>query len=210
MSKNFKELAADIGELVTLKNKAYGNSFERCGEFLKILYPDGIAPENYGDMLCVVRIFDKLMRVATKKGAFAESPWLDLAGYGLLGLHRDEQMKERLEKLMERVSEAETLTEDGGELAPAEQEHISNSPPPASPSLVNPVTGEEFIFAVCHHCQQDLGQPVPKKYIDEGKFFMHTLCHEKLLKAKEEEEAEEAAPPTAQQEKIDPFSVDQQ
>lgn len=36
-------------------------------------------------MLCIVRIFDKLMRIANKKDAFAESPYADLAGYALLG-----------------------------------------------------------------------------------------------------------------------------
>ena len=85
----YKELAEQIGNLVEEKNAAYGNSFEQAGEFLRLLYPNGIPPEAYGDMLCVVRIFDKLKRIATNKDAFGESPYGDIIGYGLLGLHKD-------------------------------------------------------------------------------------------------------------------------
>ena len=85
----YKALAEQIGNLVEQKNAAYGNSFDQAGEFLRLLYPNGIPPESYGDMLCVVRIFDKLKRIATKKDAFGESPYGDIVGYGLLGLHKD-------------------------------------------------------------------------------------------------------------------------
>lgn len=89
----FEELGKEIGQLVDQKNKAYGNSFGEAGNFLKILYPDGVSPEKYDDMLCVVRIFDKLKRIATKKDAFSESPYADIVGYGLLGLNRDNEKK---------------------------------------------------------------------------------------------------------------------
>jgi len=86
----FEEIAAEIGATVTEKNIAYGNSFSDCSKFLELLYPDGITPEKYGDMLCVVRMFDKLKRIATKKDAFGESPYRDLAGYAILGIWKDE------------------------------------------------------------------------------------------------------------------------
>lgn len=50
---------------------------------------DGIAPEQYGDALLIVRVFDKLMRVATAKDALGENPWRDVAGYGLCGVVTD-------------------------------------------------------------------------------------------------------------------------
>lgn len=84
----FEDLAKKIGSLVDEKNTAYGNSFEQAGDFLRLLYPEGIPPEKYGDMLCVVRIFDKLKRIATKKDAFGEDPYADIVGYGLLGAER--------------------------------------------------------------------------------------------------------------------------
>ena len=36
-------------------------------------------------MLLLARMFDKMMRIATSKQAFAENPYEDLVGYGLLG-----------------------------------------------------------------------------------------------------------------------------
>lgn len=85
----YKELAERIGNLVDDKNAAYGSSFDQAGDFLKLLYPDGIPVASYTDMLCVVRIFDKLKRIATRKDAFGESPYGDIVGYGLLGLYKD-------------------------------------------------------------------------------------------------------------------------
>lgn len=60
----YKDLAEKIGELVDNKNKAYGSSFDQAGEFLKLLYPNGIPVEAYTDALCIVRIFDKLKRLS--------------------------------------------------------------------------------------------------------------------------------------------------
>lgn len=86
------DLAIEIGALVDEKQKAYGDSFSKCREFLKLLYPNGIQPEQYTDALCLVRIFDKQMRIAKKKEAFGESPYKDIAGYGLLGAMKDAEM----------------------------------------------------------------------------------------------------------------------
>lgn len=83
--KTFIEIAAEVGALVTDKNQAYGSSFAKTGAFLRLLYPNGISPAAYDDALLLVRIFDKQMRIATAKDAFGESPYRDIAGYGLLG-----------------------------------------------------------------------------------------------------------------------------
>lgn len=88
MSK-YDEMAVQIGALVTEKNAAYGDSFAKCGEFLRLLFPDGIQPAQYDDALALVRIFDKQMRIATRKDAFGESPFRDIAGYGILGAVHD-------------------------------------------------------------------------------------------------------------------------
>jgi hypothetical protein len=85
--KTFIEIAAGIGELVTEKNAAYGSSFAKAGEFLRLLYPAGLRPEQYGDALLLVRCFDKQMRIATDRDALGESPFIDIAGYGILGAH---------------------------------------------------------------------------------------------------------------------------
>jgi len=87
--------ARELGELLVRKNAAYGSSFLKAGEFLALLYPMGIRPEQYTDALLLVRIFDKCMRVATRKGAFGESPYLDIAGYGILGAAKGPAVRRR-------------------------------------------------------------------------------------------------------------------
>jgi hypothetical protein len=81
--------ATELGRTVAEKNTAYGSAFAKSGEFLKLLYPDGISPDQYTDMLLLVRIFDKQMRIATDKRALGESPFRDIAGYGILGVVKD-------------------------------------------------------------------------------------------------------------------------
>lgn len=80
---NYVETGKQIGELVQIKNEMYGDAFNKSGEFLEILYPDGIRPDQYKDMLAVVRIFDKLMRIANGNQG-NENAFMDIAGYGIL------------------------------------------------------------------------------------------------------------------------------
>ena len=81
----YEKIGQEIGKLVDDKQAAYGNSFGQSGKILAILFPNGVPVEKYDDMLAIVRVIDKLFRIATKKDAFGESPWRDVAGYGLLG-----------------------------------------------------------------------------------------------------------------------------
>jgi hypothetical protein len=90
-----KQMGTDIGSLCQEKNIAYGDSFAKSGDILKILYPDGIQPDQYQDALGIIRVIDKLFRLATDKDAFGESPWKDIAGYGILGAVQDAQPKDK-------------------------------------------------------------------------------------------------------------------
>ena len=87
--KDLKDLATELGNLVTEKNKAYGSSFSESSKIIEILYPEGVKPEQYTDLLLVTRIIDKLFRIATDKSSFNEEPWKDIAGYGLLGTYKE-------------------------------------------------------------------------------------------------------------------------
>jgi hypothetical protein len=90
MTRPFERIASEVGRLVTEKNEAYGDSAATSGKALELLYPDGLKPEAYGDALLLVRIWDKLKRIATRKNYAGESPYRDIAGYGLLGAAKDE------------------------------------------------------------------------------------------------------------------------
>jgi hypothetical protein len=85
-----REIALEIAALVAEKNASYGSSFSSSGEFLRLLYPQGMRPEQYGDALLLVRMYDKAMRIANQPNAFGESPWRDLMGYALLGAAQSE------------------------------------------------------------------------------------------------------------------------
>lgn len=85
MSKDtYETIGREIGKLTDEKNAAYGDSAAKGSTFIKLLYPDGIKPEQYGDVLFLIRDFDKSMRIATRKDAFGENPWKDKAGYAIL------------------------------------------------------------------------------------------------------------------------------
>ena len=89
----FEKEALKIGKLVSEKNAAYGDSFGKIGEILKILYPNGIRLEDYKNVLAIVRILDKIFRIATDETAMEEEPWKDLMGYALLMTTQKEDEK---------------------------------------------------------------------------------------------------------------------
>lgn len=108
MTGKYEKLGKEIGGLCDKKNEAYGDSFSQVGKFLEILYPNGIPVSAYTDALCIVRIFDKLKRIATDKDAFSESPYRDIGGYALLGAMKDEiDRRQELEKNEKLVSPEE-------------------------------------------------------------------------------------------------------
>jgi len=90
MKTPYEQKAEEIGKLVSEKNMAYGSSFSESHKILEVLYPKGIAPHQFTDALGIIRVLDKLFRIANKKDAFGESPWQDIAGYGILGAVRND------------------------------------------------------------------------------------------------------------------------
>ena len=95
----FKKLGTEIGELVTSKQAQYGDSANRAGKILAVLYPSGVPVHAYDDALLIVRCLDKFSRIAQRgtdgKDLGGESPWKDIAGYGLLGWEKDERVEAR-------------------------------------------------------------------------------------------------------------------
>lgn len=89
--RTYKQIGEEIGSLVDEKNAAYGSSFAESYKILSVLYPNGIKPEQYTDALAIIRVIDKLFRLANRKDAFGESPWRDIAGYAILGVANNEK-----------------------------------------------------------------------------------------------------------------------
>tara|TARA_R100001244_G_scaffold117405_1_gene87369 strand:- start:359 stop:649 length:291 start_codon:yes stop_codon:yes gene_type:complete len=88
---DYSKVGEDVGRIVKEKQIAYGDSFGRSGECLRQMFPDGIKPEQYDDLLTIARMLDKLFRIATDPGAFEENPYQDIVGYGLLGMKRHDK-----------------------------------------------------------------------------------------------------------------------
>ncbi len=91
IKKTYEQIGQQVGQLVDEKNAAYGSSFAESHKILSVLYPNGIKPEQYTDALAIIRVIDKLFRIANKKDAFGETPWRDIAGYAILGIANDER-----------------------------------------------------------------------------------------------------------------------
>lgn len=91
--RDFAKIGRDIGELVQSKNEAYGDSFANSGEIFKFLFPDGIPPEKYTIALALVRILDKIFRLATNPNYNNENCWQDIAGYCILMLGYEREGK---------------------------------------------------------------------------------------------------------------------
>lgn len=92
MMDKFSEIARQIGEIVSSKNKQYGDAINSTSVFLKELYPNGIKPEQYGDLGLIIRIHDKLKRIANGNNG-NEDAYSDLAGYGILGVDMNNRTK---------------------------------------------------------------------------------------------------------------------
>jgi len=87
-----------LSDLVAAKQQQYGDSIARSAHMLHALYPEGVPPHAYGDLLLVVRMLDKLARIAARgedgRNRGGESPYTDLAGYALRGWVKDETATE--------------------------------------------------------------------------------------------------------------------
>lgn len=90
----YHQLSAALADTVVTKQAAYGDSFGKSGAVMRILYPEGIPPEKLDDALTIVRVLDKLFRIATDRDALGESPWNDIQGYALLAVARLKQRRE--------------------------------------------------------------------------------------------------------------------
>jgi hypothetical protein len=82
-----KEIAVDIAEVVQIKGEAYGDALSSTTLCLDALYPEGMNGDDYANAALIIRILDKLKRIATNNENAGENPWLDVAGYALRAVY---------------------------------------------------------------------------------------------------------------------------
>jgi hypothetical protein len=101
--KWFVEAGEVISSMLGDKRDSYGDNLIVSGQFLKLLYPEGIPANAYPEVLVIIRLFDKLMRIANQHRSpelwtEQETPWLDVAGYAIAimyDLARSSQLEEK-------------------------------------------------------------------------------------------------------------------
>lgn len=101
----FEAQAFQLAQVLEQKRKSYGDSANISGKLLSVLYPYGIRPEQYGECGLIVRILDKLCRIATGKVWFNEDGWMDLAGYAMLGWKMTKDGQKMVETEVGNVSD---------------------------------------------------------------------------------------------------------
>lgn len=109
---DYEKLGKTVGKLVAEKQQAYGDSFSKSHQILKVLYPEGIQTEQYMDVLTICRVVDKLFRLATDPTYGDESPWRDICGYSLLSMGKDPRETERDDILPQRIDEVRNSTKE--------------------------------------------------------------------------------------------------
>ena len=87
---SFEKIANELATLLKEKNEAYGNAFDKTTAILTLLYPNGIKVEQFKDVHVLIRMLDKVARIARDNDPLGESPYMDIAGYSILALARDE------------------------------------------------------------------------------------------------------------------------
>jgi len=80
-------IARDVASMVKEKNREYGGAFQKVSHILSILFPNGIPTSKYHDVAILVRVLDKICRIASANDKdVKKDAWLDIVGYGLLRL----------------------------------------------------------------------------------------------------------------------------
>jgi hypothetical protein len=86
MKKIYETIGQETGAMVDKKNDAYGDAIHTVPKILELLYPKGIDFDKFQDLALIVRILDKICRIAKGNEInFEETPYKDIAGYGILG-----------------------------------------------------------------------------------------------------------------------------
>ena len=87
MVLDLESISCDVVSIVKEKNKEYGSAFQKVSEILTILFPNGIPTNKYHDVAILIRVLDKVCRIASANDKdVKKDAWLDLTGYGLLRL----------------------------------------------------------------------------------------------------------------------------
>jgi hypothetical protein len=84
-SAELEVLAPKLVEEIKIASRQNGNSFVEATKVMKVLFPQGIAGKEQ-DAFAMVRILDKMFRIANAPSETASILWQELCAYALSGL----------------------------------------------------------------------------------------------------------------------------
>lgn len=82
MEANFENVAKQIVDSVKAAERETGNCFTKSTEVIRILFPAGIPPGKEQEVASMLRIIDKMFRIANNPGSTA-TEWQVLSAYAL-------------------------------------------------------------------------------------------------------------------------------
>jgi len=86
-SAELEAIARDVAGMVREKNRGYGGALQKVSRTLSILFPNGVPTSKYHDVAILIRVLDKICRIASANDKdVKKDAWLDITGYGLLRL----------------------------------------------------------------------------------------------------------------------------
>lgn len=86
LERRLNVVSEEVFTTVIKKNVSYGNSTAKAAKLMKELYSPHICSFQYPDVHFVVRILDKLSRIASGNIEKEQTydAWVDIAGYAML------------------------------------------------------------------------------------------------------------------------------
>ena len=82
MEENFENIAKQVVDAVQRGNKETGNCITETTKVIRILFPNGIPSGKEQDEAIIVRILDKMFRIANAQGN-TSAIWQELTAYAL-------------------------------------------------------------------------------------------------------------------------------
>ena len=84
LRRTFLAIAHEVAATLEQKKIEYGDSFNSVEKLLFYLYPKGINPAQYPNLLSIIRISEKLFRLSHAPDT--KDSFTDIAGYSILAL----------------------------------------------------------------------------------------------------------------------------
>jgi len=81
---SFEGIALELSSMLEDKNRKYGDSYAKMAHVLPLFFPNGVPADKLLDAIFILRIVDKLMRIASNQPDEDEDPIKDVAGYAIL------------------------------------------------------------------------------------------------------------------------------